>query len=135
MACTLSKHALNACLKSRQNFIGHKGLDRTGKSAAVDTASALTLQEMIAHRQSKRNILMRFISGRNHILQIHIGSVTAFLYQSQKSIEIPMLQRRNLLWNTVILLIEVNCTKHCTVTAFFTKLRNRCEEIRRIYLC
>ena len=43
MAGTLAQNAINAFTKIFQKFKGHKGLDGTGKAAAVDPEGALSV--------------------------------------------------------------------------------------------
>ena len=51
MAGVLTENFLNGCLKGIQHIEGYESLNSTGKAAAVDAESALTLQ--VGFTQSK----------------------------------------------------------------------------------
>ena len=109
--------------------MGYKGLNRTGKAAAVDAVSALACQEVFAHGQRQCHILMDLRSGRNDILQIHIRRMAALPDQLQEGIKVPLFQRSHLSGNTGIFLIEMDRTEHSTIAAFLTKFRDCGKEV------
>ena len=58
MAVALSQNVLDAGLEARKPVIGDKRQRRTGKAAAVDTDSALALQQLLAQCDGERHILL-----------------------------------------------------------------------------
>ena len=117
MAGTLTQSAVDAGNKSIQHIMGNKGLDGTGKAAAMDTVSAAAIQIMLAQGQGNSHILMLLVAGGNDVLQIHVGRIATLLNQLQELIEVACAQRCNLLGNAGIFLIEVDGAHHSTVTA------------------
>ena len=56
VAVTLAQNMLDAGLEARKPVIGDKRQRRTGKAAAVDTDSALSLQQLLAQCDGERHL-------------------------------------------------------------------------------
>ena len=69
MAVALSQNMLDAGLEAIEPVVGDKGDGRTGKAAAVDTDSALALQQLLAQCDCERHILLPDVARRGHVLQ------------------------------------------------------------------
>ena len=69
VAVTPSENMLDAGLEACKPVIGDKRQRRTGKAAAVDTDSALALQQLLAQCDGERHILLLDVARRGHVLQ------------------------------------------------------------------
>lgn len=69
VAVTPSENMLDAGLEAGELVIGNERQRRTGKAAAVDTDSALALQQLLAQCDGERHILLLDVARRGHVLQ------------------------------------------------------------------
>ena len=79
MAGTCAKDSIHACNKGIQNIKGNKGLDGTGKTAAVDTVGASALQVVLSQTQRNGHILVGLIAGRDDILDRFVAGMDSVL--------------------------------------------------------
>ena len=84
---------------------------------------------MLAKGQGHRHILMCFITGRDHILQIHIRGIAALLFQGKEGLEITLLEGSHLQGHPGILLIKMDGAHHRPVAVALPQGRNGSEKI------
>ena len=83
-----AQHGLHAGLERGQLFVGDKGLDGTGKAAAVDADGASALQQFASHRQGQGNRLLPGIGNGPGVLQVKGGRDAGGIEQGQEGVEI-----------------------------------------------
>ena len=91
MAGSLTKDRIHTGNKVIQNIKGNKRLNRSGKTAAMDTVGTPASQIMLTQGEGHSHILVSLVAGGNDILQIHVGRVTTLLDKSQEFFEIAFL--------------------------------------------
>ena len=106
MATAFTQHTVNALAEVFQHIHRHECLYSACKATAVNAEAAPVTQQLLAQAQAEGHILVGSVTGRDHILQIHIRGTTAFLDESQESIKIIILQSPYLLGNSVIFCIK-----------------------------
>ena len=72
---------------------------------------------------------MVYSAGGSDILQIHPGAVAGFIHQLQEGINVVPVQGFDLMFHTVIFLIDMERTQDCAVRYFIAKLRNLLDKI------
>ena len=83
-ACTQIR--LYIGLETGQHIVGHKGLDGSGKAAAVNAAGSPPAQELLTQRQSKGQLLMVCVPGGGDVLQQHPGGPAGFSESHKREI-------------------------------------------------
>ena len=68
MASAFAQSIFDALLDASQHIQRYEGLHRAGKTAAMATISASSLQEMLSQAQGHCHILMGYITGGDDIL-------------------------------------------------------------------
>ena len=119
MAGTFTQNGINTGPESFHHFIGHEGLNGAGKTAAVDTVSALAFQIMLAQSQSNTHILMFLVTGGDDVLQVHPAGEAGFLDQLQEGIEVTVFQSIDLTGDPAVFLILMDTAQDGSVAELF----------------
>lgn len=124
MAGTFSQHGIYAATEVHQNIKRHKGLHRTGKTTAMDTAGTCSIEQVLT--KAKGHILAGNGTCGGHILQIHPGRAAALLHQLQKARKIAVFQRGCLPQDSGVFRIKMNGTQDRPIGAALAQLRKGC---------
>ena len=122
MASALAQYGINTLAEAVQNVHRYERLDSAGKATAMDAISAPSTQVQLAQGKRQRYILMLPVTGGDHILQIHVGRIAAFLNKTEEGVKISVFQGRHLLRHPGVFFIEMVGPQHCPITELLPKL-------------
>ena len=110
--------------ESGDHVEGDESLDGACETSAVDSEGASSCQIMVSHGQRQGDRLMGRIPVGVHILQIHIGGMSRFSDQVQKTVKCVLLQCLHLLLYAAAVGIIVDRAHEGAVTQLFPEFRN-----------
>ena len=87
-AGTLAEYAVQSSLVFCYCLIFHKGLDSSGKAAAVYTADAVAAENGVADCQGHRYVLVGNVVVGVYVLEIFEGGIAGGLYSSQERLSL-----------------------------------------------
>jgi len=108
MALAFSKNSFHVRLEFSQHVQRNKGLNGSGKPAAVNTVSSAITEEQVAHRKRHRYFLMLHSTGRGDVLQVHPRAFSGFFDKRKETIKVIVFQCFHLLFDALGFLLEVN---------------------------
>ena len=123
MTASGTQYGIHAGAEVLQNIQRHKGLDRSGKSTAMDTEGSAAAEQLFCQSKRDGQILMLLTAGWDHVLQIHPGGAAGGLDQLQKTVEVSTLERGNLFGDAAVFLIDMDSAQHRPVTGFTAQCR------------
>ena len=128
MAAASAENLFHVGLKVCQHLHRHKGLHRTGKTAAVHAHSALTAQIMLGSGDGHSYLLMLLVTGGDDVLQVFPAAVAGGSHHLQKGVKVALAQGSHLLGHAVVVGVEVEGAQHSAVAALLAAGRDVCKE-------
>lgn len=114
--------SLHSLLEGLQLLVGDKGLDGTGKSAAVDPDGAGAASSSRPTARATGMALLLRGRRRPGVLQVQGGGQPRLVHQGQEGGKVALLQGLGLLLRPAVLLKEVHGPKHRPVAALLPQL-------------